>query len=87
MNKLNKIRANIEDIDNSILKLLKKRFVLVHKIGEIKNNSNATIKDKERERHIIKRLIEKNKNVNKEFICKLYKIIFKYSRNLQKKAK
>ncbi|MCK4670740.1 MAG: chorismate mutase [Nanoarchaeota archaeon] len=87
MKNLNNLRKQIEIIDIDIIRLLKKRFLIAKKIGKIKIDTNGTIKDKEREKQIIKRLIDKNKNINKEFICRLYKIIFKYSINLQKKSK
>ena len=87
MNNLKKLRTDIEKIDDNILILLKRRFVLVQKIGAIKSRSRIRINNKERERQIIKRLTNKHKYTNKEFITKLYKTIFKYSKNIQKKSR
>lgn len=87
MGELNKLRTNIDKIDDNIIELLKKRFILAKKISDIKCRSKIRINNKKREKQIIKILINKHKYMNKNFICKLYKMIFKYSRNIQKKSK
>jgi chorismate mutase len=76
-------RKKISDIDSKILKLLKERFENSKKIGEIKKKEGMKVLDKKREKEIIFYLSDMS-NLNKKFIKKLYSIIFRESRRLQK---
>jgi chorismate mutase len=76
-------RKKISDIDSKILKLLKERFENSKKIGEIKKKKGMKVLDKKREKEIIFYLSDMS-NLNKKFIKKLYSIIFRESRRLQK---
>lgn len=76
-------RKKINNIDSKILKLLKERFEVSKKIGEIKKKKGIKVLDKKREKEIILDLVEKS-SLDKKFIKQLYFIIFKESRRLQK---
>ena len=56
MDELKKLRSEIDNIDNQILKFLNKRMEIAKKIGEIKNKTYAPIYRPEREKEIINRL-------------------------------
>ena len=60
--KLSKIRIQLDKLDNSLIKILKKRTYLVKKVLELKNKKNQII-DKKRIniilRHIKKKISQK----------------------------
>ena len=60
-NELEKFRKRIDEIDETILELLIERANLAKKIGEIKKHEGLTFHVPEREREILERLLEKNK--------------------------
>ncbi|MBI2074557.1 MAG: chorismate mutase [Candidatus Levybacteria bacterium] len=86
MDQLRKYREEIDKIDNGILNLLIKRFLLIAKIGEYKKQHNLKIKDNKREYEKIESLKNKVKgyNIDKAFINKIWKIIFKESYKIEK---
>ncbi|MEW6675473.1 MAG: prephenate dehydratase [Nitrospirota bacterium] len=61
MEELEKLRGNIDEIDNEILKLLNKRAETVIKIAHIKRNEKEKFYSPERERQILERLTTLNK--------------------------
>lgn len=71
-----KLRKKIDLVDAAIKKNLKKREVLIKKVGKLKKKFNLKIEDKKREREILKRI--KNK-----FVKKIFKIIIKTSKDLE----
>ena len=79
-------RRQIDKIDNQILKLLKERFEISKKIGKYKKQNNLPVKNKKRE----KQLLEKNKskakdfNLKPDFVKKLFRLILKESRRIQR---
>ncbi len=89
MEELKKLRKEIDNIDNEILKLLNKRMEIVKKVGELKNNTNAPIYRPEREKEIIERLTKLSKQqggiLTKEEIEAIFLEIFAISRSLEKK--
>jgi len=68
-------RNMIDTIDKEILDLLERRFKYVKQIGKIKKKNGLKIADKKRENEIISKRIKQTK-LNKNFIEKLYKLIF-----------
>jgi chorismate mutase/prephenate dehydratase len=56
MKKIGELRAQIDRVDDEILKLLNERMEYVHEIGVIKHTSGTSIYRPEREREIIDRL-------------------------------
>ncbi|MEO1928506.1 MAG: prephenate dehydratase [Nautiliaceae bacterium] len=86
-----KLRKEIDNIDNEILRLLNKRMEIVKKVGELKNNTNAPIYRPEREREIIERLTKLSKEQNGilgyEEIEAIFLEIFAISRTLERKER
>ncbi len=83
MNNINNIREEIDTVDREILKQLNKRLQLVHKIKEIKRQSNISIEDKNREEEIVSSLNLGDLDVN--FVKAIYQLIFSYSKDIQSK--
>jgi chorismate mutase / prephenate dehydratase len=61
MKELEKLRRQIDGIDDTILDLLNKRSEIVLEIAHIKRNRNAKFYSSEREREILERLAGRNK--------------------------
>ena len=57
--KLNILRKNLDKLDNSFIKLVKKRSAIVEKVLELKNHKNQIV-DKKRIRIIFKNLRKKS---------------------------
>jgi len=57
--KINILRNKIDDLDNQILDFLVQRFSISREIGEIKASSGIEIRDLDREKEIIERLVNK----------------------------
>ena len=53
MNELITLRNNIDEIDDSILELLKKRMEIVDLVGQLKRQNNTVIYHPDREKEII----------------------------------
>jgi len=90
-NELNKLRGEIDKIDNKILILLNERMEIVKKVGELKNTNNAPVYRPEREKEIIKRLSElseKNDGIlGNDEIEAIFLEIFAISRTLERKER
>jgi len=84
---IERLRKEIDSIDNSIIQLLSKRKGIVKKISEIKKQKNKPIIDEGREQEIIDRIkkIAKEKGLDENFIGSVYNIIINNSRNEQEK--
>lgn len=82
---IEKLRKEIDGIDNNIIELLSKRRSIVKKISEIKKQKNMPIIDKAREQEIIHRLkkLSKEKGLDENFIACIYEEIIKNSRDEQ----
>ena len=87
MEKINKSRKAINEIDEEILKLLSKRKNLIEEIGKLKNSLDIPIFDKKREEEILDKISQKAKKqgLNKEFIEEVFSVIFKNSRTSQQR--
>lgn len=88
---LDDCRKAIDSLDNEILKLLNQRMEVVHRVGEIKNQSGGAIYRPEREKAIIDRLDKLSKEsggaLNKSAIEAIFLEIFAVSRNLERAEK
>jgi len=84
---IEKLRKEIDSIDDSIIQLLSKRKGIVKKISEIKKKKNKPIIDEGREQEIIGRIkkIAKENGVDENFIESVYEMIINNSRNEQEK--
>lgn len=76
------LRLEIDAIDDAILKLLKSRFDLVSKIGQIKNQNDQDILDLQREEEILERLSRKG-ILKKEQVTLIYQAIFALTKQIQ----
>lgn len=77
-------REDIDIVDNKLIKLLEERFKISKKIGQLKIENNKLILDKNRETEIVLRLVSKSESLSRENIKKIFKPIFKISKNNQK---
>ena len=84
---LDKIRKEIDQIDDNILHLLNKRMDLVKKVGELKSASNSPIYRPEREKNIIDRLatatVAEDGLLNKAAVEAIFLEIFAIARNIE----
>ena len=83
--KINKLRKEIDKIDQDLIALLKNRFSIAKEIGQVKASNLLGINDIDRENKIIKNLsIKANNDLKEEDISNIFKLIFSISKNLQK---
>lgn len=83
--KINKLRKEIDKIDQDLIALLKNRFSIAKEIGQVKTSNSFVIDDIDRENKIIKNLsIKANNDLKEEDISNIFKLIFSISKNLQK---
>lgn len=81
---LSDLRNQIDAVDDELLELLNRRMEYVHKVGELKRNSNALIYRPEREKQIVDRLSAKSKGLlTRSGIESIFLEIFAVSRNLE----
>lgn len=83
---MNKIRNEIDKIDDKIFKLLKSRFDKAKKIGQLKKYLKVSTDDKAIEKEILSKLDDVNISGNyKEEITKVYELIFQLMKNIESK--
>lgn len=80
---INILRSEIKSIDEKIFELLKKRFLLVEKVGKYKMRNGLKIKDSKRENLLIN-AIHKKHMLPKVFVKDLYRVIFDFSYKVEK---
>lgn len=85
--KLEKLRKQIDEIDNRLLFLLEERFRLAKEVKKIKINNSLAIEDKNRELQILNRLKIKaaSLNISQKFISKIFQQILAESKKIQRK--
>lgn len=85
MNELEKLRKEIDEIDEKIAILFNERMKIVQKIKDYKKENNLPIQDKNREESLIKQNLA---YINKEYqdlYIKLEQEFFKLSKDFQAK--
>ena len=83
--KIEKLRKEIDEVDQKLMNLLLKRFSITKKIGQVKTSNSIIIDDNDRENNIINHLSNKaNNDLRKEDIADIFKLVFNISKNLQK---
>lgn len=83
---MNKIRNEIDKIDDKIFKLLKSRFDKAKKIGQLKKYLKVSTDDKTIEKEILSKLDDVNISGNyKEEITKVYELIFQLMKDIESK--
>ncbi len=81
---LDKLREEIDSIDDTLLKLYNERMELVHQVGELKNTTGAPIYRPEREQAILNRLKSQNNGkLTNSAIDALFLELFAVARNLE----
>lgn len=80
---IDKLRKEIDNIDDKILILFLERMYFVEKIGKIKKAHSINILDKSREKQILERLSKKSGKHQKE-VEKLFSYIMEISKNYQR---
>jgi len=82
---MEKLRQNINDIDNQLLLLLQNRNRVSQEIGEFKKKNNLPIYDSVRETQLLDRLTNLNMKSNLEgiFIKEIWNLIINNSKKLQ----
>lgn len=77
-----KLRLQIDQIDDEILSLLAKRLRLASEIGKIKNQTQQSVIDSDREQEILERLSQKGE-LSKDQIAMIYRSIFSLTQQIQ----
>lgn len=83
MKELEKLRKEIDDIDEKLVELFERRMRVVSEIAEYKRINNKEVRDEGREEEIIKRY--SNRGEFEEEIIKFLKSMMKISREMQMK--
>ena len=86
MQKLDQLREKIEAIDTVIIKKLAQRQKLAIQIGKFKAANNLAVKDLTREENLLQTYeqLSEQHELSPIFIKRLFKIIFTYSRKIQR---
>jgi len=61
---LPEIRRKIDAVDEQLIALFNERADLVHQVGEVKRAEGTEIYAPEREEHVLRSLVEKNRALN-----------------------
>jgi len=88
-NPLEKVRLEIDSLDQELIRLFKKRQGLVHRVISIKQKHNLPIFQPQREKEMYAKLLqlEKKHSLPKNFLVKVWKVLIAESRVLQKKLR
>ncbi len=86
LNNLHTLRKKINSIDAQIISLLAKRQSCSREVGKFKKKNGIAIHQPKREKEILAKIekMAKVKKIEPEFINKMYRVIFKNSREVQK---
>ena len=80
---MNKIRRDIDKIDEKIFKLLKQRLSKAKKIGQLKKYMKVKVNDEEREKEILGKLNTDEYKHYEHPMTEIYKEIFKQMKDLE----
>lgn len=88
INQLKSMRKLVDRIDNELVNLIAARQHLAEAIGKVKKQNNLSIASPEREKIIIERIasIACKKKLDEKFVRKIFQLIIKQSRIIQRKA-
>lgn len=76
-------RSQLNKMDNQIIQLLSKRFIISNEIGNIKKNNNIGVTDGSREQEIYNNISRDNTISNNDNIVNVYKQIITESKKIQ----
>ncbi len=84
-NKLEELRAKIDEVDYELIDIIARRLDLVKQIGEYKRNSNITILQLKRWRNVIQDRLKKGveKGLSKKLLIDLFELVHEESIRLQ----
>ena len=87
MRRLEKLRQQINHLDDELMQILGQRMKIAEKIGEYKKNNNITILQTNRWNEILERAFAKGDKLglSKEFITKYFDAVHMESINHQNK--
>ena len=78
------LRNDIDNLDEEIIQLLKKRMRISKEVGQLKEKLDIPIEDKKREKEIIDRLTaQAGKNLSEEQLIRIFTAVFKSSKQVQ----
>ena len=80
---LDKFRKEIDAIDRKIIALLEDREKISRSIGKYKKKNKISVRDVPREKEIVEKILRKT-TIEPNFVRKIYKTIFRFSRKVQK---
>lgn len=80
---MNKIRRDIDKLDDKIFKLLKARLSKAKKIAALKKYMKVQVNDEEREKEILDKLDCEDYKPYKEQMTAIYKEIFQQMKDLE----
>ena len=86
IDELVKLRAQVDETDQQMMQLVKKRVALMRKIGEIKKGNGKSITDNERESEIMKTInaLAEQYNVPHSLVQKIWKAFFYIAKQIEK---
>jgi len=84
---LEKIRKQIDKIDDNILSLLAERASLMPDVAQYKLENNIARNQPEREKELISKIIKQSEkyNLNSKYVQNIFKRIIRESHTIQKK--
>ena len=79
------LRKQIDNIDEKIINLLKKRMKISKNVGQIKSKLHIPVEDLIREKEIILKLTQKaGKNLSEGQLIRIFTAVFKSSKLIQR---
>ena len=86
--KLNELRAELDDINAELADLLERRFEITDEIGALKRDNAAPVRDRTRELAILERVTAQPADKNKaEDVAAVFEAVFAASRRRQERIK
>ena len=78
------LRQLIDQLDEEIIQLLKKRMGISMEVGKLKEKLDIPVEDKTREEEIIERLTQQaGQNLSEEQLIRIFTAVFKASKQIQ----
>ena len=78
------LRKEIDNLDEEIIRLLKKRMHISKEVGKLKEILDIPVEDKMREKEIIDRLnTYAGKNLSEELLIRIFTAVFRSSKQVQ----
>ena len=79
------LRQLIDQLDEDIIQLLKKRMGISKEVGKLKEELDIPVEDKGREQEIIVRLTSQaGRNLSEEQLIRIFTAVFKSSKQVQR---